>query len=72
MEENRKDIKKITFWFFSDSVLPSNKVRLNRITCKRQVSKPNEKHAEKGHSLLFSFQTSFTIWFIFAPDVKNI
>lgn len=27
MEENRKDIKKITFWFSSDSVLPSNKAR---------------------------------------------
>ncbi|WP_249704709.1 recombinase family protein [Bacillus zhangzhouensis] len=27
MEENRKDIKKITFWFSSDNVLPSNKVR---------------------------------------------
>lgn len=27
MEENRKDFKKITFWFSSDNVLPSNKVR---------------------------------------------
>ncbi|MFJ8531687.1 recombinase family protein [Bacillus sp. NPDC094106] len=27
MEENRKDIKEITFWFLPDSVLPSNKVR---------------------------------------------
>ncbi|MEH6891175.1 recombinase family protein [Bacillus sp. JJ864] len=27
MEENRKDIKEITFWFLPNSVLPSNKVR---------------------------------------------
>ncbi|MEC2074005.1 recombinase family protein [Alkalihalophilus marmarensis] len=27
MEENRKDVKKITFWFSSDNVLPSNKAR---------------------------------------------